>query len=74
MTQPMELTVDCRGIVHIVAWGITTRPSELITECGITARWKHLTLWWSPAVMSLPEDTDDVATCMTCLVSVSRPR
>jgi hypothetical protein len=68
----LELAVDYHGITHVVAPRRTVRPGELITECGVTARWKDLTLWWSPLVMSRAENPDDVATCMTCLVSVSR--
>ncbi len=69
----LELAVDYLGITHVVAPRRTVRPGGLVTECGVTARWKtDNTLRWRPVVMVRVKGPDDVATCMTCLVSVSK--
>lgn len=68
----LELAVDYRGIAHVVVPRRTVRPGILVTECGITARWKDLTLWWNAPTMLRAESPNDVATCMTCLILVSR--
>lgn len=65
----LVLAVDCFGITHLVSpWHY--EAGELLTECGVVARWKDLTFWWSPVVMTRTSP-DDPITCMTCLVSES---
>ncbi len=54
-----QVAIDPRGVTHAVKFEPIPHPGELRTECGAPARWKRLTLWWSPPV---PVD------CMSCLV------
>lgn len=67
-----QVAIDPRGIAHAVAWGIHTRPGNLVTECGVQARWKHLTLWWSPLVMEGDSRLNRQVDCMACLVAEAR--
>lgn len=64
---------DARGVSHVVAYEplveASLHPTELTTLCGVKGRWKHLTLWWSPLMMTmLPGEVD----CMACLVAEAR--
>lgn len=67
------VAVDARGVSHAPIlepfMNALTHPGELVTACGTTARWRHLTSWWSPLVMTMAPGQVD---CMACLVAEAR--
>lgn len=62
-----QVAIDPRGVAHAVAFEPLARPGELHTACGIQARWRQLTPWWSPLVMDDESPLNHPVDCMTCL-------
>lgn len=61
--------VDVYGVTHAVLY---QEDHTLVTFCKSIARWKHLTAWWSPLVMS-QADNGAIVDCMACLVAEVSP-
>jgi hypothetical protein len=67
-----QVAIDPRGVAHAVKFDPSAHPGELCTACGIQARWRRLTLWWSPLVMDDESRLNRPVDCMACLVVEAR--